>query len=255
MEKIIISDAAENGNRVAYIYNAVASRLPLSAPRPRIIFGEHRAAIALSGEDISPAVWKLFASVAAEAIAVGCKYDYFSSRLKLNKLSTRRREIFMCALIAADLKTDAGYIRAGLKGLDSCALDGFFAFRLQALKKKWDKILGCIPQDFSTEEMDRFMKYLVDGNSGKVFVGENAVYDGDYRACKRGTLTGRAGRCYALETEIILSGASEVHVLRDVDEEMAAFLKKYYGSRAIFYAKNKLKRLDNRGAACYNRNT
>ena len=255
MKKILISDAAKNGNRVAYIYNAVTSRLPLEAPRPQILFGESRAAIAMESSRVTPALWKLFSAAIAETVAVGHKYDYFSSVLPLRALTPYRRQIFLCALIAADLKTDAGYVRTALKDLDSCALDGFFAFRLQALKKKWDKIIGYIPPDFSPQELDRFMRYLIDGNRGRVFVGANAVYDADYRVCKRGTLTGRGGKRFPLETEIVLSGASEVHILRRTEGETSAFLKKYYGARAVFYAENREKRLDNPVSECYNKST
>lgn len=251
----MISDAAKNGNRVAYIYNAVTSRLPLEFPRPKILFGESRAVISVDESRVTPALWKLFSAAIAETVAVGYKYDYFSSSLPLRALTPYRRQIFLCALIAADLKTDAGYVREGLKEIDSCALDGFFTFRLQALKKKWDKIIGYIPPDFSPEELDRFMQYLIGGNKGKVFIGANAVYDADYRVCKRGTLTGKAGKRFPVETEIVLSGASEVHILYRTEREIDAFLKKYYGARAVFYAENREKRLDNPNMACYNKNT
>lgn len=233
MEKILISDAAENAARVAYIYNAASARLPASVSRPGIVFGTSRTAIVASDDPVPVAVKKALSAAAAEAIAVGYKYDYFSSRLRLCKLIARRRKIFLCALIAADLRADAGYIRTELEKFDSCALDGFFAFRLRAMQRKWDKIVRNVPPDFTAPEMDRFMKYLINGNRGKVFVTEDAVYGGDYRACRLSTLTGR--EC-AAESEILLSCANEPHVLGRVKESTVDFLKKYYGSRAVFYA-------------------
>lgn len=255
MEKILVSDGAENGSRVAYIYNAVASRLPLNSPRLKILFGGNRAAIVSDERLVTPDFKKLLFSAAAETIAVGYKYDYFSQTLQLFALTPYERQIFLCALIAADLKTDAGYVFDRLKELDTCALDGFFAFRLQALRKKWDKIIGYIPPDFSAEELERFMKYLVEGNKGSVIIGEKGIYDGEYRLCRRGALAGGDGKRFPVESEIILSCAREVHIMRKTEGATATFLKKYYGARAVFYPENRKKRLDIRGAACYNKGT
>ncbi|MBP5242499.1 MAG: hypothetical protein J6Z36_02270 [Clostridia bacterium] len=232
MEKILVTDAVKESRRVAYIYNALAARLPADV-RPRVLTGETRLAIALDERALTPAVRALTANILAETVAVGCKYNYLSARLKTSRLTKEEGQIFLCALIAADLAADKRYVLSALKRVDECALDGFFAFRMSALRAKWDKIISYVPADFSPFELERFMKYLVDGNAGRVYIKEGEVYDSSYRLCRRARLTG--GDFLTTETEVLLSGAGEVHVAGKLEGQTAAFLRKYYGKGAFFY--------------------
>lgn len=234
MKKILISDAGENSARVAYIYNALSQSLPAALVRPEILVGQSRSALVVEEQNITPEISRTVQKIVTEVTAIGCKYGYLSRRLQLKKLTLRERKIFICALIAADLSADEKYIRARLQTFESCALDGFFNFRLAPLKRKWDKIIGYIPPDFSAAEMDRFMNYLVDGNKGRAYIRADEVYDGKYRLCRRGELVGASDEL-RVETEILLSGAGEVLVSHPLAEESELFLRKYYGAHAVFY--------------------
>ncbi len=237
MEKILVTDAGEQSVRVAYIYNALSSALPAAVPRPRFYVGQARCAIAAEAATLDGRYLRALRELLAETVAIGCKYGYLSARLPLERLTLRERKIFLCALIAADLPADKKYIRSRLEGVAPCALDGFFSFRLHALKRKWDKIIACIPPDFSREEMERFMLYFVDGNAGRAYVRGNRVYDEKYRLCRRGELVGAEG-ALAAEAEILLCGAAEVHVCRPFSEDSADFLRRYYGAHTVFHGES-----------------
>ncbi len=233
VKTILISDAGANNARTAYIYNALSSYLPPQSP-PEILTDDNRTAIAVEENFIGEEFLRYTRNILTEVVAIGYKYAYLSKKLPLEKLTFRERKIFLCALICADLPADKKYIRARLSETYTCALDGFFSFRMPALKKKWEKIISYIPPDFSVEELERFMGYLVEGNKGKVFVRGGEVYDSKYRLCRRSQLVG-APEDMRLETEILLSGAGEVHIFHPAFENSTRFLRKYYAAHTVFY--------------------
>ncbi|MBR7100127.1 MAG: hypothetical protein IKC91_03115 [Clostridia bacterium] len=235
MEKILISDAGENNARIAYIYNALCSHTPVRTVRPTIYVGQTRSAIFADEALLTPAFIHTFCKLLIESIAIGAKYAYLSARLPLDNLSKAERQIFLCALIAADLSEEKKYIRSKLSFENCRALDGFFSFRLHALKQKWNKTLSYIPPDFSPLECDRFLHYFISGNSGMVYVNDGLVYDSEYRICRRGQLVGEALLCP--QTEILLSGAKEVNISQSISKELENFLRKYYAEHTVFYKK------------------
>ena len=235
MEKILISDAGENNARIAYIYNALCSRTPVRAVRPTIYVGQTRSAIFADEALLTPAFIHTFCELLIESIAIGAKYAYLSARLPLDNLSKAERQIFLCALISADLSEEKKYIRSKLSFENCRALDGFFSFRLHALKQKWNKTLSYIPPDFSPLECERFLHYFISGNSGMVYVNDGLVYDSEYRICRRGQLVGEV--LLSPQTEILLSGAKDIRLLSPVSEHLRSFLQKYYGANALFCQK------------------
>ena len=266
VEKLLVSDAGEGSARIAYVYNCLSSALPASSPRPKLFVGQTRSALFAEEGLFGGETLLYLRDVLAETVAIGCKYGYFSARLPLENLTLRERKIFLCALIAADLPADKKYIRMRLGAGMPCALDGFFAFRLRELRRKWDKILSCVPPDFSREEMERFMRYVVDGNTGRTYLCGDKVYDGAYRLCRRGCLVGAEGD-FAAEAEILFCCAAEVHVCSPVSDCAAGFLRRYYGAHTVFHdgegerrgrekGKNFFRKtVDNPRRRCYNKDT
>ncbi len=233
VEKILVSDAGGQSSRIAYIYDALSARSPLSRPRFRLLSDGTRCAVAAEGEPDGQ-IGGALRDIVAETLAIGCKYARLSSCLALERLTLRERKLFLCALIAADLPAEKKYIRSRLRG-ESCALDGFAAFRMGGLREKWDRIVSFVPPDFTREEMEHFMRYFVDGNAGRVYLRGGRVYDEDYRLCRRGRLVGaEAPGELAAETEILLCGAAEVHVCRPLSGPAVDFLRRYYGARTVF---------------------
>ena len=64
----------------------------------------------------------------------------------------------------------------------------------------------------------------------KVFLKNGRVYDENYRQSSRSLLTG-AGWMIG---EVLLSGAEQVYCFGEMEESVTAFLKKYYGEKAVF---------------------
>lgn len=240
VEKILVSDAGEQSARIAYLYNALSALLPACRPRLRFLAGQSRSAVVLEGAGPDAQFRDALRETIAETIAIGYKYSFLSAALPLEGLALSERKLFLCALIAADLVAEKKYIRTRLQESGclrdaACALDGFFVFRLKGLKEKWDKIASYVPPDFTREEMDRFMRYFVDGNAGRAYVDGCSVYDGKYRLCRRGTLVGADGPGeLSAAAEILLCGAAEIHVCRPLSDGVAVFLRRYYGAHTFF---------------------
>ncbi len=242
VQNIILTDADTHSACVFYIYNALLSYLPKESPAPRLLQSGNRYALALDGGLQSESVKKIVTDLAAETLGVGYKYAYLSQRLPLVNLSKEERKTFLCALISADLPADKGAINERIAKVDfPLALDGIYAFRMQGLREKWQGIISYIPPDFSVQESDSFFKYFVKGNRGKAYLYEGEVYDEKYRICRRSALVG-GGKEQKAQTEIILSGAKEVHIASTKNKAKVslnpiaeAFLRRYYGSNVYFH--------------------
>lgn len=232
MEKIIISEKGARSFRLVCAYNIFLSRLPASQTPPRLFFGKSRVAVVQETENFTPLQKRIWEDILSEVFVIGYKYDYLAARLPLSALSGKSRHYFLCALIAADLLQDKEYVLSRISA-DGCALDGFFSFRLRGLQKKWDKIISYIPADFSSAEADRFLKYLVDGNKGEVYVSTEEVFGCDCRPCRRSLLLNK-NMSFGAETEILLSCAGSVCITCLPQKNTLEFLQKYYGSRVVF---------------------
>ena len=77
---------------------------------------------------------------------------------------------------------------------------------------------------------DGFIEFLAEDGEGKIFLKDGKVYDEEYRPLNRSLLTGVESSI----GEILLSGAERVYCFGEVDGDTAAFLRKYYGEKAIF---------------------
>ena len=141
-----------------------------------------------------------------------------------------KKRLLLTALVAADYKDDRAHIAKRIRGYESYCLDGMFHFRLRDLVKRWDEIIDYIPTDMSESGMDGFIEFLAEDGEGKLFLKDGKAYDEEYRPVTRSLLTG----VETLVGEILLGGAERVYCFGEVDGDTAAFLRKYYGEKAIF---------------------
>ena len=192
-------------------------------------FGGDRASIRFCIGESGERLRGLLMEKLAEIIGVGYKYSFLFGRLKAC-LPVRERRLLCAALIAADYEGDIGYIRKNMALSESFCIDGFYTFRLAALREKWARILEYIPCAFSSADQKKFCDFLVGESRNKIYVKGNAVFGENFAPLRRSRLTGKED----VETEIMLSDAGYVYCLGEVEESLGKFLQKYYAERAIF---------------------
>ncbi len=177
-----------------------------------------------------PYVRRFLEENAADVIAVGYKYAFLEKRLCLPLLTQKEKRLLLTALVAADYKEDRSYVARRLCGYENYSLDGVFHFRLQDLKRRWEGVAEYVPTDMGASSLDGFLEFLTEDGENKLFVKDGKVYDEEYRLLSRSVLTGEE----TVIGEILLGGAGRVYCFGETDKETTAFLKKYYGSKAVF---------------------
>ena len=216
---------------MSYLYGKVRERfsfLPSVCDMERK--GDHTEIAFKTEREYCPYVRKYAEEHIADVIAIGYKYAYFDKRLALPLLTKMQRRILITALVAADYKDDRQYVARRLRGYESYCLDGVFHFRLRELIKRWDEIVDYIPTDMGEASTDGFLEFLAEDGEGKIFLKNGKVYDEEYRPLTKSLLTGVESPI----GEILLGTAERVYCFGKTDGETAAFLKKYYGEKAVF---------------------
>lgn len=178
-----------------------------------------------------PYVRKFAEENIADVIAIGYKYHYFQSRIRLPLLNAEERHVLLTALVAADYKEDKAYVARRIVGFENYCLDGVFHFRLQGLKQRWEEIIGYVPADMGASSMEGFMEFLAEDGEEKLFIKDGKVYDKEYRVLSKSALTGKQ----SIVAELLLGGAGEIYCFGDADEQTGRFLKRYYPTRTVFY--------------------
>ncbi len=216
---------------MTYLYTKLREKFSFLAGGCDLACGRDCAKLAFKAErEYCPYVRKFAEEHIADVLAIGYKHAYFRKRLPLPMLAKEDREMLLVALVAADYKEDRGYILRRVRGMRNYCIDGLFHFRLQELKRRWEEIAGYIPTDMSKVAAEGFISFLAEDGEGKLFVQGGKAYDGEYRVLSRSSLTG----AHSLVGEIMLSGAGQVYCFGEVEKPTKAFLKKYYGEKAIF---------------------
>lgn len=231
MEEITITQNGFDGLYMSYLYGKVRERFSFLPSACDIARRGDCTEIAFKTErEYCPYVRKFTEEHIADVIAIGYKYAFFDKQLALPLLSKLERRTLLTALVAADYKDDRAYIMRRIRGFENYCIDGMFYFRLQDLKKRWEEIIEYIPADMGEVGMESFIGFLAEDGAGKVFIKNGKLYDEDYRTLSRSLLTGVEWTV----GEVLLSGAEQVYCFGRVDNEAKAFLKKYYGEKAIF---------------------
>lgn len=227
MEEITVTERKERSSYITYLYHSLAAYLQKKGGKGELLFGGERAALRVKGADC--AIRSFLKEKIAEIIGIGYKYVSLNSQISV-ALGAREKRWFIAALIAADLESDKTYIKRKLEGAEEYSLDGFFNFRLHALREKWQKIANYVPSGFGMEDLRRFCDFLIGESDRKIFVRGNAVFGENFIPMRRSRLLG----VEETETEIMLSDAGFVYCLGEVDDCVGDFLQKYYAERAVF---------------------
>ena len=171
----------------------------------------------------------------AEIIVVGYKYDFFAEKSHLSGLNEQEKELFLTAVIAADLEDDKKYAMRFLEIAAETSVDGVYHFRLQKLKEKWGEIAAMLPSYFGAELYHNFMQYLIDDfRQEPVYVVGEQVFDERYNRKTPGVLSGGEGKLCCVKN-ILLSGGKEIHLVGDAAPETNAFLSEFYGTNVFFH--------------------
>lgn len=231
MEEITITQNGFETLYMSYLYGKVKERFSFLPSICNLQKEGECTSIAVKAERAyCPYVRRFAEEHIADVLAVGYKYEYFRSRLPLPVLTPQQRRVLLTGLVAADYKEDRAYIQRRLRGFSSYCLDGFFHFRLQELKKRWEGIAEYVPTDMGERAADGFLEFLAEDGEGKLFIKAGKVYDEEYRPLTRSLLTGVG----SVIGEILLGGAGRVYCFGETDGETRAFLEKYYKEKTVF---------------------
>lgn len=274
-----MSDRFEKNDGILYIRDNLCE-LFFNVEKSKISACDKRVALEINFDrELLRPIFEDLCDKIADVIAIGYKYDFFSDKIKCVGLGENHRELLITALIAADLQEDKRYIRARIKKCtlqssgekDFClAIDGFYNFRLIALKNKWAEVAEYVPAYFSLRELSDFIAYLSCEKNGKrVIIDGQKVYDARYNRLRRSSLLGcnreKNGYCKGdsatirdegekrelydskkpseskevsgvgdVIKETILSGAGEIEVKSAPSERDEKLLREYFGDKVFF---------------------
>lgn len=232
MEKLIVSDKDSNSRYIAYIAGIFSGRAFADAS---VQVGFEEGRVTLTAEaNTAGELGRLAADKVAEVLCVGYKYDLLSRLVRPVGLGQEEREILLAAIISADFAEDLRYVRARLAAVEVHTIDGFYLFRLQALREKWKGIAATVPPRFDGNQLRDFMGYLLGGNRRKIFLKGKDVYD--CRCCRLRRAALIEGGKSELNTfrEIVLSGAGKIECLSAPTLSQEDFLRRYYAGRVGF---------------------
>ena len=226
MEHLLLTEHGGNEPYIAYLYNQLLPAAMERGGTGELCFCGGRALIRLCAERGLKA---RAADAVAEVVCIGYKSRFLAERLAVS-MPRRERRLMIAALIAADLKTDAAYVKTLLPAGEELAVDGLWHFRLAALKEKWARIVRYIPASFGVADLKKFCAYLAGESSAKIYLKGSVVYGEDFLPRRKSRLMGEEDAA----TEIVLSDAGLILCLGDVENGVGDFLQKYYAERAIF---------------------
>ncbi len=229
MAEITVSEQFEKSSYITYLYNALSAPLRRIGGREELFLGDERAVLGITVERAEKELREYLNGKIAEIVDVGYKYAFLGERLHVC-LPAREKRFLAAALIAADLEGDCSFICKKLEDAGQYSIDGFYSFRLGALREKWARIVDYIPQGFTSSDLKHFCDFLVGESKKKIYVKGNAVFGENFMPLRRSRLTGTED----LETEIMLSDAGFVYCLGKVEASTEVFLQKYYAERTVF---------------------
>lgn len=235
MTEIRISDAAERENGLYYIKNSVAEIIEKAKASAIVkVTGRRTDAVFDCPEYYADIIQAEISDRVAEVVAVGYKYRFFKSAIKISGLNPTEKEILLASLIAADLKEDKQYVYDRVKSYRTLNIDGLYNFRLKPLKKKWQDIADYMPTVFIDSQLKDFIVFLLENKKKRTYIDDCKVYDNYYRRLKRCSLLG--GEDGRIVREVLLSGCGEVEIRGNIPETDEKYLKEFYGDKIYFCA-------------------
>ena len=234
MENMFISESYENNSNILYIRENV-SPIIFKNSKDEIVCDLRRVGINF---DIEEKVFRLafndIADKIADVIAIKYKYRFFEEKLNVVGLDQINKGILITALISADIYEDKKYILCKFKGSNKIAIDGFFNFRLDNLKKKWTEICNFIPDFFTEREVKEFVVYLMNEKPlRRVLVDGDKVFDKIGNRLNRASLLPGSG--LLVFKELLLAGVKEIEIHSLPNDEIEQkYLKEYFGDKIFF---------------------
>ena len=233
MDELFVSERESAFRYIAYVAGAFSCRRGVQT---EIGFSGGRVFLRVrAGEKQLASLRRAAEDRIAEVYCVGYKYELLRRQASPAGLDAEERGILHAAIIAADLAADKRYVLSRLREVRVHTLDGFFLFRLRELAEKWKNVAACVPRLFTGGQLEEFMRCLLGGNRGRVFLKGNEVYDAHCRRLHRSTLLGESAGQDAAR-EIVLSGAGLVECLGKAGAREEDFLRRYYAGRVGFFA-------------------
>jgi len=234
MEYILVSENYENNENILYVRDNL-SQIIFKDAKDEVFADKHRVGVRFSLDDkIIRLAIKDIADKISDVIAIKYKYAFFNERLKVGGLDCVNREILLTAIISADLYDDKRYVLSKFNCFNEIAIDGFFNFRLENLKRKWTEICTFIPEFFTERELKEFVLYLINEKTARrVRVNGESVYDRLGNRLKRATLIPGSG--LIVFKELLLAGVNEIEMFAlPSDENEINDLKDYFGDKILF---------------------
>ena len=231
VEEITITQNGFNEGYIDYLQRRVEERFSFLPGACTMQKNGGDCALAFRTESAyCPYVRKFAEENIADVIAIGYKYAFFERRLSTPLLNAKQKRLLFTALVSADYQDDKSYALKRLRGFRSYSLDGVFHFRLQELARRWQSIADYVSEDLGESALDGFLEFLTEDGEGKLYVKDGKVYDGEYRLLSKSRLTGEESTI----GEILLGNAEHIYCFGETERETAAFLRQYYGSKAVF---------------------
>ena len=236
MVKITVSERNSQNLNVAYIYNSMTRYLNICGADADITFDYARTNLVMTAENRFQSYLRKYTEEhICEAVAIGYKYSLFQKHIHPVGLSDLDREVLLCALVSADFEADTNYIADRLQNIQVYSIDGFYNFRLKALKEKWQGIIDCIPQCFTERDLQDFLEYIFEErDGGLVHFKDGEFFDEDCIRLKRAALLEGGLEKYSLVRELLLSGANEIECMTTPPPELCEVIKRYYVDRVTF---------------------
>ena len=232
MAKIIISENQKGKNNLYYIQSCL-SELFVRTGSNLFEKEDLRNDLILDCKDCFLEVIRaeIFDKI-AEVIAVKYKYDFFKENIKISGLKSCEYEILMASLIAADLDDDKKYCISKLPQVNEINIDGFYNFRLGALKKKWTEVASYMPPSFINSQLKDFITFLLENKKKRSYIDSGKVYDQHFRRLLRCSLLGYDNA--VVIREVLLSNCGEVEINGKLEPDDEYYLKEYYKDKIYF---------------------
>lgn len=233
MQKIIISEKGDVSRNILYILGEILDKIEFCGASSGIRVIDKRTVLLIEVEDqYEKYLRDLIEEKIAEVICISYKYELLSENVLTVSLTDTEREILIAEIIAADLSDDIAYVSNELSKDEIYQFDGFYAFRMSALKEKWKRISESVPVTFQNDQLADFIGYIIEENSETIYIRDREAYNGSHKILHRAKLIEEDELSFI--REIIFSGAKEVMCLTGVNAFESAFLEKYYGERVFF---------------------
>ena len=233
MTEIIITEKAVNEENVLLIQTLIEDLLSSSGSVFKFSSDGERARLTISCmEYFTDLIRQEIVDKVAELITIKYKYELFKKSIEITGLSSIEKELLYTSIIAADLEDDKRYVIDKIKDEREFAIDGIYSFRISALKKKWQDVIGYIPSVFLQSQLKDFVSYLLENKKRRIFVDNGIVYDSHYRRLKRALLLD--GDKIKIIREALLSNCGVVEISGEIPKDDEYYLKEFYSDKIIF---------------------